>query len=137
MIPFTPSQKGAPHQQAMTLVEVIIVIFMISILFILVILETNTLAITRKQTYEDIAYHIANKQMETLRGDSFASLPASASISDSNLSQLPSGSGNFTITNYAGYTGMKDFTVTVSWNDGTSKSVVLETLASSGGVNAQ
>ena len=126
-----------PHnlQQGFSLVEVIILIFIVAILFNLAIMEVQTLVISHRQQYEDIAYHIANKEMESLRATSFSSLPSSGSISDAQLNQIPSGSGSFTVTDYAGYSGLKKIVVTVIWNDGSSKSVVINTLAGKGGLN--
>ena len=122
-------------QKGTSLLEMIIIIFLVSVLFNLIFMEVNALIISKKQRYENLAYHVANKQMETLRATSFASLPSSGTISDSLLSQIPSSSGNFTVADYSGYAGLKQVIVTVSWNDGASKSVVLRTLAGSGGLN--
>ncbi len=119
-----------------TLIEVIISMAIILVLFSLLLMESNTLSISRSQQYEDIAYHIANKQMESLRATAFSDLPASADISDLSLDQLPSGSGNFTINDYSGYTGMKEIEVTVNWSvNNVAKSIVIKTLAGSGGIN--
>lgn len=119
----------------MTLIEIIIVMGLVSILFTLVFLEAQMLTISRGQRYEDIAYHVANKKMEELRSADFSSLPSSGTISDPQLSSIPSGAGSFTITNYQSYTGMKQLTVTVTWSNNGSKSVTLNTLAGDGGLN--
>ena len=119
-----------------TLIEVIISIAIILVLFSLVLMELNTLGIGRSQQYESVAYHIANKQMESLRAITFQDLPDSGNISDPNLAQIPSGSGNFTISDYSGYTGIKEIIVTVNWTvNNVVKSVVIKTLAGSGGIN--
>lgn len=123
------------NQQGISIIEVIVVIFLVAILFTLIFLEVAALNTSRKQRYENIAYHSANKKMEALRATAVDSLPASGSISDSQLSQIPFGSGSFTVANYTGYTGIKEITVTVTWNDGSNKSVVIKTLAGSGGIN--
>src|SRR3989344_3060376 len=164
----------------MSFIEVIVVLFIVIVLFDISLMEVNALSIMRKQRYENVAYHIANKEMEGLRATAFASLPSSGTISDPLLSQIPSGSGNFTVSDYSGYSGLKEemeglratafaslpssgtisdpllsqipsgsgnFTVsdysgysgikelitTVAWNDGSSKSVVIKTLAGNGG----
>ena len=124
-------------QAGMSLVEIIISMFLILILFSLLIMEFGTLSISRGQRYENIAYHVANKQMESLRSTSFSSLPSSGTISDSLLEQIPSGSGSFNVNDYPDYTGLKELVVTVTWSDGTSKSVVLTTIAGNGGLNSQ
>lgn len=122
-------------ENGMSLIEVVVSMFMITVLFIFYAAALNTVALTKKNTFENIAYHIANKQMEALRGTPYASLPASGTISDALLAQIPSGSGNFTVGNYSGYSGMKEIIVTVSWNDQTARQVVLRSLAGSGGLN--
>ncbi len=127
--------KAKKFQSGMSLIEIIICLCIILIIFDLCLAEVSSLNISRKQRYEDIAYHIANKQMETLRATVFASLPGSGNISDSSLQQIPSGSGNFTVNSYSLYSGMKEIIVTVSWNDGKGESVVLKTLAGTGGIN--
>ena len=123
-------------QKGFSLVEIIIGLFFVFVIFGLVMLEVGTLNISRIQRYEDVAYHVANKQMEDLRATPFASLAASGTISDSELNQIPSGAGNYTVADYPGYTGMKKITVTVTWNDGSgAKSVVIQTLATAGLIN--
>lgn len=124
-------------QSGMSLVEVIVSMFLIIILFSLLIVEFGTLSISKKQKYENIAYHVANKQMEDLRLTPITSLPSSGTISDSLLQQIPSGTGNFTVSNYSGYSGLKELVVTVTWNDGGYGSVILKTLAGSGGLNSE
>ncbi len=124
------------RQRGSSLIEMIVVILIVLILFDLAILEAQSLILVRKQQYEDIAYHIANKEMESLRATSFDSLTnSSGSISDTQLNLIPSGSGTFTIADYSGYSDLKQLIVTVTWNDGSSKSVTLNTLALKGGLN--
>ncbi|HEV8601351.1 MAG TPA: prepilin-type N-terminal cleavage/methylation domain-containing protein [Patescibacteria group bacterium] len=122
-------------QQGISLIEVIVSMFVVAAIFILYISALNTVATTRKLKYEDLAYHVANKKMEELRATSFASLPASGSISDSMLNQIPSGVGSFTVANYSGYAGLKEITVTVTWTDPVAKQVQLKTVAGAGGIN--
>ncbi|MBI4363660.1 MAG: prepilin-type N-terminal cleavage/methylation domain-containing protein [Candidatus Doudnabacteria bacterium] len=125
-----------PHsQKGMSLIEVIVSMFMLAVLLTLYAGALNTVAQTKKLKYENLAYHAASKKMEELRATTFASLPPSGTISDPMLSQIPSGSGSFTVFDYGPYSGIKEIIVTVSWNDGKAKSVVLKTLAGSGGIN--
>jgi hypothetical protein len=108
---------------------------MITVLLIVYASALQVSTITKKLRYENLAYHVANKQMETLRSTSFDSLPASGSISDSMLSQIPQGAGSFTISDSGTYSGLKELTVTVTWNDGIAKQVDIYSLAGSGGIN--
>lgn len=125
------------QQKGFTLIEIIVTISVVLVAFGLCALEFTALQISRKQRYEDIAYQIATREMEDLRGTPFASLPANGttSFADSSLSQIPSGADSLVIADYPGYTGVKQITVTVSWLDGTTKSVVLQTLAQANGLN--
>ena len=122
-------------QAGVSLIEIIISIFIVLVIFDLCLMEVTTLNIGRKQRYEDVAYHVANKQMESLRATNFASLPGSGTLSDPMLGQIPSGSGSFSVSDYPGYSGMKELVVTVNWNDDSNKSVVIKTLAGNGGIN--
>jgi len=122
-------------ESGFSIIEVIVALCLVLVVFALCIIEFGALQTSQKQRYEDVAYQVANKQMEALRATAFASLPASGTISDTSLSQIPSGAGSFTAASYSGYSGMKEIVVTVTWNDGSSKSVVLRTLAQSGGIN--
>jgi prepilin-type N-terminal cleavage/methylation domain-containing protein len=122
-------------QDGLTLIEVLIAMFLIVVLFVLYLAAYNTVALVRKDSYEDTAYHIANKEMESLREVSFYSLAGSGSISDPELSNLPSGSASYSVTDFSAMTGVKEIAVTVNWNDGNSKQIVLKTLAGNGGLN--
>ncbi len=122
-------------QKGFSLVEIIVGLSLVLVLFAMAMIQVSMLGISKKQRYEDIAYHVANKQMEDLRATPFASLAASGTISDSQLSQIPSGAGNYTVTDYSGYSGMKKIVVTVTWNDGVAESTALQTLVTSGLIN--
>lgn len=73
--------------------------------------------------------------METLRNTAFASLPASGSFTDTDLSKLPQATAVQTITNYQSSTKIKLATITVSWTEsGVTKNAKLETLISETGL---
>lgn len=94
-------------EKGFSLVEVIIGMSLIAILFTILILEVNILDISRRQRYGDIAYHIANIQMESLRSTSFEELMESGTIVDDQLAQIPYGAGNYSVADYPGYEGVK------------------------------
>jgi hypothetical protein len=123
------------NQVGISLIEVVVSIFMIFVLVVFYASALNTVALNRKLRYENLAYHIANKQMETLRNTSYNSLPPNGVIVDTQLSQIPSGAGSFTVTDYPGYSGVKEIVVTVTWNDGINKQTELKTLAGLAGIN--
>lgn len=124
------------NQKGLSIIEVIVSMGMLLALFVLYATAINTTIATKSLRYENYAYHAANKKMEDLRGTALASLPSSGTISDSLLTKIPSGSGNFTVTNHGTYTGLKEIVVTVTWVDkGLNKQIQLRTLAGSGGIN--
>lgn len=129
------SPPSTLRQSGMSLIEVIVTMFMISVLLVLYISALNIVATTKKLRFEDMAYHVASKQMEELRGMTLSSLPGSGTIIDAMLSQIPSGAGSYTVSNYPGFAGVKEMVVTVTWNDGQAKNYVLRTLAGTGGIN--
>ncbi len=119
----------------MSLIEVLISMFLLTVLVALYGAALNTLALTGKLRNENLAYNVASRQIETLRETPFASLSGSGTISDPLLSSIPSGSGSYAVVDHSTFTGMKEITVTVNWNDGQSRTVQIKTLAGSGGIN--
>lgn len=128
-------KNAATGESGMSLVEVIITMFMISVLLVLYVAALNTVAQTKKLRFENLAYHIASKQMEELRNVAQASLPASGTITDPMLSQLPTGSADYAVSDYPGFSGMKEISIIVRWNDGIAKQFNLKSLAGTGGIN--
>src|SRR3989344_2070742 len=122
------------YQKGMSLIEVVISMGILLALFALYTAALNTMTGTKYLRFENLAYHVANKKMEELRGTAFMSLPSSGTVADAQLAQIPSGAGNFTVADYALYSGMKEITVTVTWIENSlAKQVQLKTLAGSGG----
>jgi Tfp pilus assembly protein PilV len=131
----TNLNKNLKRQEGMSLIEVLVVLFFIGAMLTLYGAALNTMSLTKKLRYENYAYHIAGKKIEELRQIPVDSLPDSGIISDAMAQMLPQGSGNFTVSNYPTLTGLKEITVTVTWNDGASKQIQLRTLAGTGGIN--
>ncbi len=123
------------RQKGVSLIEVVVCLFLIGVLLAFYAAALNTVTLTRKLRYENYAYHIANKQMEALRNTSYGSLPVGGAIVDSMLTQIPSGAGNYTVSDYPGFSNVKEIVVTVTWIDGINKQVVLKTLAGQQGIN--
>ncbi|OGE82787.1 MAG: hypothetical protein A3B10_03900 [Candidatus Doudnabacteria bacterium RIFCSPLOWO2_01_FULL_44_21] len=129
-------KKLLREQKGLSLVEVVVSMGVLVALFALYAVALNTTTLTKKLRYQNVAYHVANKKIEELRGVAFVSLPPSGTISDSLLSQIPAGSGSFTVVDYSEFSGLKEITVTVTWNEGAiAKQVLVKTLAGSGGIN--
>jgi type II secretory pathway pseudopilin PulG len=109
-------------------IEIIVTLFLIMVILGIVLSVMVVLPANRFVAHEDIALSIANHEIEALRGGGYATVPASGSFSDSGLTQLPSGTGALTTTNYNDVT--KKVVVTVSWNESGegSRSISLTTL---------
>jgi hypothetical protein len=122
-------------QTGISIIEVIVSMFMVAALLVVYASAVQVTTLTKKLRYENLAYHVANKQMETLRSTPFGSLPSSGVINDSLLTQIPSGAGSYTITDSGSFSGLKDIVVTVTWNDGIAKQIDLNTIAGAGGIN--
>jgi len=122
-------------QSGFSLIEVAISFFILMVMVVLYGSALNLVGMSKKLRNENYAYHIAGKQMENLRAIVYESLPPSGSIVDPLLAELPSGAGSYTVIDYPGYAGLKEITVTVTWNDGVAKEIEVKTLAGTGGIN--
>ncbi|MBI2607905.1 MAG: prepilin-type N-terminal cleavage/methylation domain-containing protein [Candidatus Doudnabacteria bacterium] len=122
-------------QKGISLIEVLISLGMLAVLLILYVAALNVVAITKKLRFENLAYHVASTQVEELRSIPVESLPPSGTITDALLAQIPQGAGSFTVVDSGSFTGLKEISVTVTWNDGIAKQLELETLAGAGGIN--
>jgi prepilin-type N-terminal cleavage/methylation domain-containing protein len=122
-------------QKGVTLIEIVVSLMLVGGLVVLFATTINISLMTKRLRNENLAYHIASAQIESMRAMFLDSLPPSGSFSDPNLGQLPSGAANFTVTNHGTYTGVKEIIVTVNWNDGKARSISVRTLAGEGGIN--
>ncbi|HYE22061.1 MAG TPA: hypothetical protein VD998_00545 [Verrucomicrobiae bacterium] len=130
---FPKNQKES--EVGVTFIEVIVSLAFVGVMLIIYASALNTAALSKQLRYETFAYHVANKKMEELRSMTIATLPANGAIADPMLSSLPSGAGNFTVVDHVGFTGLKEITITVSWNQNGAKQVQLKSLAGTGGIN--
>lgn len=118
------------------LLSVVLIIAIVTALFA----SSGTFLIRRGSDLQSIASKIASKDIETLRGQSFSSLPAAGTytcvIVDTDLSKLGSGAcGDRTVANYTGDANIKQITVTIRWQQsGKSKSLVMDTLIYTNGL---
>lgn len=119
--------KGSRTAAGFTLIEVLITIFVVGVLVALYGVGVMTTSLTREAAHQDIALHAASQQLESLRMGGYAALPASGSFSNTQITQLPSGSGAMTVSALNAKT--KQVVVTVSWQEGSrgSRSVSLST----------
>jgi prepilin-type N-terminal cleavage/methylation domain-containing protein len=131
---FLVNRRGLHDQSGMTMIELLVSLGMVGMLLVLFAASFNIVVLTKKVRNENIAYHVANKRMETLRSVPFASLPTSAGFFDSSLNDVPNSSASYVIQDYPSFSGVKEMIVTVQWNDGRARSVVLRSVTSASGI---
>lgn len=122
-------------QKGFTVIEVVVSLFMLGVVVLVYAAANNTLILNRIAKHQQLAYRIAENELESLRATPYASLPSSGSFVDSSLSNLPNGSGNITVSAYDSKT--KQVAVTVAWTEqvsSTSKAVTLTTLINQWGL---
>ena len=108
-----------------SLIEIIITIAFVAIIVSIFLTAANTWRSIRGIQWQTYAYDVAKHEMENLRNTPFANLPSSGSFTDSQLSRLPSGSGQLIVTG----SDPKNVKIVVSWvQNGLTKNYVLETL---------
>jgi len=119
--------KRPAAQAGFTLIENLVTIFIIGSLIALFSAAIHLLRLTTDAKYEDVALRIASHRLEEERSLGYAST-TSGSFSDSLMSQLPSGAGTTTVTDYGSKIRLVD--ITVSWRGFSSitRSVALTTL---------
>ena len=118
----------------LTTIEAIFAILIVVVGLVVYASSLNLVRSIKSTRYQDIAYHIASKQMEILRNTDFSSLPASAATTDPRLQLLPSGSGYLTVTDIN--SDLKHVNASVSWLElGNTKSVNMDTYIYLNGLN--
>jgi prepilin-type N-terminal cleavage/methylation domain-containing protein len=134
-------ERKLHHQKGFSLVEIIVVIFIIGVAGLLIGNLPSSISSTNRSQHESLAKDIANKQIETLRRTGYTNLSnGTTTISDTDLSKLPSYTAEYIISDCgAPYCtngeDAKVITVTITWNEiGDTKQVQLATIVSSGGI---
>lgn len=120
-----------------TLTEIVIAIGLLGFIFLFYNTMTQTIAFTNRGRFDDIGLSIAVEQLETYRSLDFNLLEAgTTAIVDSDLSLLPSGAGEVTISDYEyADSGIKQIDVVVTWvNHGSARDVTLNSLVTTGGI---
>lgn len=144
MANYFKQKKGLPRAKSrgFTLIELIISVGVIAIAIVglyVVFVYGTKMNIQAKNLA--LGYQIANKELEEVRNTPYSELTdqnQGSFISDSSeeLSHLHNAEGYLTITNYQNDPRIKEIIVEVRWNeDRKTKSVVLTTLATQGGIN--
>src|SRR3989344_2727838 len=126
-------QQFNNFKNAYSLFEIVIALFLLGALVTILLTVSGTLFTTRSSRLQQIATKIATKDIEYLRNLSFASLPSTGPcnqpiLTDADLTKLPSGDCQRTVTNYLGSSQIKFVTVTVTWQEKIQKRILLDTL---------
>jgi len=120
---------GMTTPRGFTLIEVVVSLFVMTVAVTLAGTMLHVIPLARHSKFEDLALKIAANQIESARSLGYGAAPASGAFADTLLSNLPSGSGVITVTDYNLKT--KKITATVSWQESSgtaSSSVALTTL---------
>ena len=118
-----------------SLIEIVLALFLVMALLSILFTSTGTYIHSRNSNLQSIAAKIASREIENLRNTDFGSLPGTSSFSDSDLTKLPSGTTNRTVSNYQSDVDIKQITVIIGWTEkGVAKQLVMDTLISRNGL---
>lgn len=109
-----------------TLIEVLMAVLVVGTLVALFSVTIGVSRLTRDMKYEDIALRVASHELEAQRALGYAT-SSSRILTDTLLTELPSGAGSTTVAAYNDRT--KQVTVSVSWDGGANdRSITLTSL---------
>lgn len=129
------SKATRQQHSGFMLIDLLLTLVFATTLIMLLLVTATTLTQTYKSNLQSVAARIATKEVENLRQTTYASLPLSGSFSDPDLSKLPSGSTNLTISSYLTSADIKQATITVNWiQNGAVKQIILNTLIYKNGI---
>lgn len=120
-----------------TLIEIVLSMFVILAIVTILFTTSATFKTSRRSNLNTLAGKIAARQVESLRKTDYSSLPAvgSSSFTDSELTRLPEGTANQTVSLYQSNADVKQFAITVGWSEGgMAKSVTMDTLIYRNGI---
>lgn len=114
---------------AFSLVEILVTVFIVMILGTILLTTSGTIAQRFRINLQSIAARIGSKEIERLRNLDYASLPASGSFSNSEITSLPSGTAYRNVSNYQSSPDIKLINITISWLlNGVNRQISMETL---------
>ena len=105
------------NQKGFGILEVVITIFLIGVTLLLFQVVSNSVVLNKYNKYKEVALRVAEHQLQDLRTTPYGSLPASGSFNNSQLSEIPNGAGQMTLTEVQD--GLTEAVVTVTWNNTT------------------
>jgi len=127
--------KLANSQDAFSILEVIISLFVISVVLVIFGASASSLNLNKNSRDQDLAHYIAVSELEDLRHGGYAAVPVSGSFTHPLLSKLQSATATLTTTNYNADT--KQVKVVVTWKESggvNSHSVSFTTLINKNGL---
>lgn len=111
------------------LVDILLAVFLFLIIITIILSAVATYATSKNSSNAGLATRIATNEIETLRNESFDSLPASGPFTGPGLANLPQGAGTLSVSSYQSSPDIKQITVQVSWVQGpATKSIFQNTL---------
>lgn len=114
-------------QRGFTIVETVVAIAIVGVIVVLYASGINTFTLSRDATDEEIATHIANTELESLRSGGYSALATTTVFTDPLMSSLASSTGSTTVSMFNATT--KEVDVMVSWmRSGKQRSITISTL---------
>ncbi len=107
--------KNYNQQKGFGIIEVVVTLFLIGVTLLMFAIVSNSVVLNKYNKYKEVALRIAEHELQELRTTPYASLPSSGSLSNSQLSSIPQGAANLTITEIE--TGLSEAEVVVSWRN--------------------
>lgn len=127
--------KNTQKENGFGILEVVITLFIIGVTLLLFAVVSNSVVLNKYNRYKEIALRIAEHELQELRTTPYANLPASGSVTNTQLSTIPQGAGTIAISEVS--TGLSQATVTITWRNPSSsgnQQVVLSTYLWQGGL---
>ncbi len=100
-----------------SLLEVMLVLFIISFGFIFYISASQTTIINSSINHKTIAHQIITKKIESLKATTPSNWPQNGSFSDPLLDLLPQGQATLNISNFDSGEKLKKIKVDILWNE--------------------
>jgi len=120
-------------RRGFSLIEILVALFVMSMVVVFSSVVNSTIKVTRDSTYENVAFRIADSKLGELRAAGYTSLPVSGPFLADELSTIPEGAASTSVVSVNAK--IKQITTGVSWRgaDGLPRYVSLTTLMTQSG----